>query len=400
MLKTFKKSAVLNRSGLMQAAVFFLFLFPLFFQLSGSIFNAKEAIFDSRGDLLLLPLPLASVICFVGIALLLRLSNSHYGMGFIFSFFSLMMLSAIVMSGGESSPFELSKFIHLIQFLLPTFALVLGQLYRKPNSVYLSVEAVILYVLLIIIPLEVIATIYRGNVLAANLYLFSMYQHYQYMPVLFAAFFLIATATLYEKSALRFLIVFLAPWMGVYIAQALSVNAMALALLGAVVLVWTLRRIEVALYAFALVVLVGAAFFLYRPYVQNTQAYVAKFNSTTEMHDVQASTMSSDVGDKVFSHADGQGVGVLSKFVPKNIAERFGIWQFYIYGIIENPKTFLFGHRLRPDRSKYPSAHNYYLDLVYNILAWYLCCLSSIWYFPVFVSCVDVCQIMQCPQML
>ena len=33
---------------------------------------------------------------------------------------------------------------------------------------------------------------------------------------------------------------------------------------------------------------------------------------------------------------------------------------------MESPEVFIFGHASRPDRNRYPSAHNYYLDLVYN----------------------------------
>ena len=34
--------------------------------------------------------------------------------------------------------------------------------------------------------------------------------------------------------------------------------------------------------------------------------------------------------------------------------------------MVAGPKRFLFGKEKRPDRSKYPSAHNYYLDFIYN----------------------------------
>ena len=351
---------------LLQAAILFLFLFPLFFQLSGSIFNAKDAIFDYQGNLFLLPLPLASAICFIGIALLLRLGSSHYGMGFVFSLFALMMLSTMVTTGGGSAPFELNKFIHLLQFLLPTFAFVLGQLYRKPDSTHLSFEAIAVYVLLIVIPLEVIATIDGGNTLAANLYFFSLYQHYQYLPVLFIGLFLIVAATFYEKSILRSLIIFLAPWMGVYVAQSISINAIVLALFGATILVWVLSKIGKTTYALALILLAGATFFVYQPYVRNTQAYVAKFNSTVEISDPQISANTSG-----HNATDSSSKGRLSWSdvkiaLPMNLRERFEIWEFYINGVIESPKVFLFGHQLRPDRTKYPSAHNYYLDLVYN----------------------------------
>ena len=52
--------------------------------------------------------------------------------------------------------------------------------------------------------------------------------------------------------------------------------------------------------------------------------------------------------------------------VPNNIQERLGYWSFYANKITETKMALLFGHPERPNRIKYPSAHNYYLDLVYN----------------------------------
>ena len=51
--------------------------------------------------------------------------------------------------------------------------------------------------------------------------------------------------------------------------------------------------------------------------------------------------------------------------LPKSIKERFVYWDFYMQEILASPKVFLFGHNTRPDRELYPSAHNYYLDIIY-----------------------------------
>ena len=95
MLGQLRKVGNVRTSDLLQGLILFLFCFPLFFQLSGAIFTGEASVFDSQGSLLRIPLPLASVICFVGIALLLRLGSSYFGTGFVFSLFMLMMLSAI-----------------------------------------------------------------------------------------------------------------------------------------------------------------------------------------------------------------------------------------------------------------------------------------------------------------
>ena len=67
----------------LQAICIFVFLFPLFFQLSGSIFTQEGMTFDSQGNLLLVPLPIASITCFIGILALIRLEKNHWG-GFYF----------------------------------------------------------------------------------------------------------------------------------------------------------------------------------------------------------------------------------------------------------------------------------------------------------------------------
>lgn len=41
-------------------------------------------------------------------------------------------------------------------------------------------------------------------------------------------------------------------------------------------------------------------------------------------------------------------------------------WNFYLTEIFDNFRSFWLGHASAPDRNKFPSAHNYYLDFIYN----------------------------------
>jgi len=50
----------------------------------------------------------------------------------------------------------------------------------------------------------------------------------------------------------------------------------------------------------------------------------------------------------------------------KNLQERFGDWHLYRAGIVESPKTLLFGHSMPLPREVRTSAHNFYIDLAYN----------------------------------
>ncbi len=49
-----------------------------------------------------------------------------------------------------------------------------------------------------------------------------------------------------------------------------------------------------------------------------------------------------------------------------NVDGCLNIWGLYWGGITESPTSFLFGHEKRFDRGVAPSAHNYYIDVVYN----------------------------------
>ncbi len=343
-----------------QALLIFLFLFPLFFQMSGSIFSDPTFKFNSHGQLLLLPLPIAIVFCFIGIGLLLRLEKQHFGMEFVFSAFILMTFSTIMSADGVGKT-EFVKFLQLVQFVLPMFALVLGSLYIKPKSIYLRFEALALYMLLLVLPLEVVATLHQDTkLLSPYLYLFSLYQHLQYLPVVFIGLYFLTIAALYEQTSLRYLVLFCAPWIGLYLAASMSTLAVGLAAVGSLLLVLLPGKPVKRWYALSLVALIWVAFQFYHPTIQATKTYERKYGNTLHINGKQISHENKrSVSSKVVKS------GIVS-MLPKNLQERFYYWEFYAKGILESPKQFLFGHQERPKRELYPSAHNYYLDLAYN----------------------------------
>jgi len=324
-------------------------------------------------------------------------------MGFVFSIFMLMMLSAIYTTSRSEGTVELAKFIHLVQFLLPSFALVLGSLYLRPASIYLSIEAIVLYILAIIIPLEVLATISHGHILSSRLYGFSLYQHFQYLPVVFLGFYFFAAASFYKSSYLRHIVLFLAPWMGVYIAQSLSITAIGLAIYGSIVLVWLVGKKNAFRYALSLLILALITYLIYAPFARSTAAYSGKFIEDSrveliggkfiedsrseligEVIDIDELRTTEKFDQNSQSGTTGEVIDIvkfgttdrlledkmnrsnLQLLLPKNMRKRLSYWYFYGFAMLESPEVFAFGHNSRPDRNKYPSAHNYYLDLIYN----------------------------------
>jgi O-antigen ligase len=49
-----------------------------------------------------------------------------------------------------------------------------------------------------------------------------------------------------------------------------------------------------------------------------------------------------------------------------NVQSRFDTWLYYLRGTFSDQSAFLLGHNVPPDRKIWPSAHNYYLDFIYN----------------------------------
>jgi hypothetical protein len=184
-------------------------------------------------------------------------------------------------------------------------------------------------------------------VLSPYLYLFSIYQHLQYVPVIFAAGYLIGLYSLWDVGTYRKALIVLAPAMGVYVSASGSIMAMSTligGMLGFALYRWKVgfdRSLKIAL----LLMMVGSGsyFTLAR---SNMDALREKFT----------------IAGVEMLRADGGG---MEKAMP-HVAARLHYWRYYAERIGDSSKELLFGHSERLDRSRYPSAHNYYLDFVYN----------------------------------
>lgn len=319
--------------------VFSLFV-PLFFQFANGIYQAG-GYFNSGGSLALLPVPLSVLGCFLGIVLLGEYTKSR--LGFVVVFFSVigMFMSAILLATGGAADLERSKLILLAQYALPMFALVLGLQFGAANGSVGRLGIVLFCILLAIVPLQLFATWFFGaKHLSASIFVFGIYQHLQYVPVLFCGAYLIALFSLWKYVGLRYLLLLLGGLMGAYSALSVSVLSIFFVFVG--VFFFALRSIQVRngawLSGFVLVsVVVGMwlGFF----YLANVKLLAAKFGAL---------------------HVDGQIEG------PENLQERLIFWRYYLEGVGEGVSSFLFGHEQAPARDQYPSAHNYYLDFIYN----------------------------------
>lgn len=326
----------------LQALVLFAFFFPLFFQLGGHLFDSARMVYDTGGQLAQVPLPLAVVFCLVGIALLLDERKVALSATVIFGFFLAMILPSFLVSGDMDKNL-LDKLIFLVQVIMPMFALLLGQSYQEPGRPEYRFESVFLFVLALIVPTQLLASRLQGlGILTPDLGLFSLYQHLQYLPVIFIGMYFLAVNREGLSWPLRLLALALAPLIGIYAAASISTLAMAMTFACSLLTVacqgW--RRWFGWFIGLSCLLLM----LVYGWEIKNDIGVRDKFAAT--------STANS------FLNADPLAL--------KNVKARQAYWQYYWQGVTESPQAFLLGHASRPDRQVAPSAHNYYLDLLYT----------------------------------
>lgn len=314
---------------------------PLFFQLGNGVFVDTSSDFSSRGVLSLLPIPLSVLACYAGIVLLGGFSKARLSLISLFFLFIGMLLTSLligVMTGGM----EQLKLIHIIQYISPMFALVLGQQYGSRSDALMNIGRAAFAVLIVIVPVQLAATLVGGSgVLSPSLFLFSIYQYLQYVPFLFVALFLIAIFSLSSELVFRPWFHVLAFLMGGYIVFSWSLLALILLVLGLLSLI--AQRIRTA-----------------REYVPATGMLIlAIVGGALAIFYVTATSQS------MISGADFNAVN-FSAWILEGCSGCMDRWTFYISGISDDWVSALLGHAQSPSRNMYPSALNYYLDFVYN----------------------------------
>ncbi len=315
-------------------------LLPLFFQINGAVFRDIAFIFDTEGQLSRLPVPLSVLACYGAVLLIGGYSRARLSLTGLFLTFVLMLITSVLLSHVHPGH-EQAKLILLIQFVLPMFALVLGQMFLNNPEDITFVARCFLGLIAVLVPAQLAATWAQGHLLLTPyLYLFSIYQHLQYVPMIMVAAYLLALYVLWGHRACRALLLGIAIPMGVYTGASVSALATACLIVGVCVfpvLLWRQRRKASSAMLLGIVVTVSAA------------AYFS----------LAAGKLDGKYG-LIRLHTDS------SLFAPKNLAERIRYWAFYSEEILSSAKTAALGHVAPPDRKKTPSAHNYYLDFAYN----------------------------------
>ncbi len=345
---------------------------PIFFQLSGIIYNNELiAVVDSDRGFQQVPLPISLLFCYLGVFLFSAgYSRTKPAILTISAMFLLLITSTIIVNQGAE------KLILLMQYILPTVALLLGIALVGFDRKYIA--KVFLLFLIIFVPAQLLMTWIQGRLsLTHYMYVFSVYAHYQYVPLVIAGLYAWTLVELRHSHAMWLHL--LAPWMGMYVAAGNST----IALFGLVVftsiyalcaLIRKKRRSDMLIPLFIITTI--ASYF----YINTHLAYEIdqKLNErweckSGELKDgLNGACLPGLYEDKFFdqsgnfiyfhqkSHIDKRSQ------LPANVMERKEIASFYMEDIAKHPLTLLYGHSSPPPRNVVLSVHNYYLDLIYN----------------------------------
>lgn len=320
---------------------------PLFFQLQGSIFSSRDMVYDSQHLITRLPIPFSVIACFLGIILLWKKGLSRFSLLFI-SLFGISMLPGFSLSflsdGGTS------KFVLMIQFLLPTFAFLLGASWKDQGHVF---ETAALVILTLIIPTQLVATIIQGKYpLTPWLYTFSIYQHLQYVPVILVGLFWWVSIALYEYTYPRRVIFLMIPIVSFYSAASMSIQTTGLCVIGCSGFV-LLRGTKLKKLISIILTTVGLLMAIWHDNLRTSPIKTMHWSDKLGTTNSQSSPSTPD---------NSQTLSTL----PPSVTERREIWKVYWSHFTKDSQTIFLGSPKGMERNLIPSAHNYFLDLIFN----------------------------------
>ena len=355
-----------------KAAIAFCLIFPLFFQLNGHIFNDTALVFNSKGILTLLPIPISVFACFGGLLLIGSYKRARLSLYVIFLTFLLMLTSTIVLSMGQGID-KRDKLIFVVQLILPFFGLILGQIFEADNDHPQVFEKIIILVLLLVVPAQLSTSLEtKLPLLYPHVYFFSIYQHFQYVTTILVCLYLFALFSLWRKKAFKVLLILLAPLMVIYAITSVTLLAVLAFLSGVLGFCYVTLFKRLDKLAVFLVLLIGCTTVTTYYYAKNTSYWWQKYSlftlNTTGITQEESPKATVGAAQQASNETAGRtDTGIITdiKNVP-NVSLRIKVWLFHIKGIFKDAGTFFLGHTERPLRYAYPSAHNYYLDLIYN----------------------------------
>ena len=343
--------------------------FPIFFQLPFNLYNDSKTLLDSRDGLTRLPIPFSVIACFIGILCYGGFRRKTLAAWiWILSSFLLMMLTSIIVSEGEVPTAKWNLLI--FQYMFPMFAFIYGYAVENTKQVSTVVERGVFISVGLIVPLQLASTwIHRAHYFPSifeyqsiikyiqhrsiqlweQVFFFTIYQPYQYVPCILIGAFFFSLFGLWNNGKARYFLFPLTPFIGVYAVASASRLALAFYLIG---LCWfALYFVKRNHLLPAILLLILSLFFTTGYFLCNKGSgksdttFISKKFAIPKFNDL--------------SNFDGIKQ-------DQSVSTRIDYWRFYLDHITESAYFFFFGHPEQPDIKKIPSAHNYYLDFMYN----------------------------------
>jgi hypothetical protein len=344
---TRKKELPVSLEKIKLSGIAALIALPVFFQLGGNIFADPTFIFDTGRVLNQLPIPVSVIALIAGTLILGQFRDINRSLTVFFVMAVFMVLASLVVQDPES---QAARLIMMAQYLLPVLALVLGDMYGAASKSY-EFEKTYFVVICFLIPLQLFCSWLQGLfILTPYLYVFSIYQHLSYVPIIFVSIYGLALICLWDKAAKwRALIACMMPVVGLYAIASYSFEAeLILSVMIAGALFYfkektALSKTLVKVVMIAFLAGISYTILINNPELTNNVATLRKTAEATDerYHFVRTSSAAT-------------------------FGDRFKQWRFYGKETISSTREFFFGHTSHPDRPSHPSAYNYYLDLLYH----------------------------------
>ncbi|MBS3953164.1 MAG: hypothetical protein KGZ88_09470 [Methylomicrobium sp.] len=307
----------------------FLVLVPLFISFESGLFHSAFIPETGNSSLVSLPVPISLFLTYIGILLIGAYRAARLSIGMIFFTFVAMVFTTLMVADGRTG-LDSTKLILIIQCVLPMGALALGEMLKTDGlDTSVRVEKTFLAILLMVVPFQLISSWVQGSLtLSGYLYVFSIYQHLDYVPIIFVAAFLLALFALWQVNGHRNALLIFSPVMGIYVAASLSLTAMVFLVGG--------------LSAFA----------------------VTRWREGAEKMPLGI-CLAVFVTCLVYLNAVSSYLPLLDRFSDWG-QSTLDAWGYYADQVANSLKTLMLGNEDSVDRSRFTSAHNYYLDVIRN----------------------------------
>jgi len=371
-----------------RALVLALVFLPLFVQLDRGLYTDVKSVTGPRGVITNLPIPISVFVSAVAAAVMARRWIREPVVLLLGSTIPLMLVTSLVAGDGSVSWTKLK--LLLFQFAVPMAGFALGREIARDAQAVRTGALLLFFTAATTVTAHLLSSwlVSRSALLSATVFGVGIYNHLQYVPVivmsayLLAVFLIVDPASGFSTRAGRSAVLF-GVIVAFYLAASISMTAtfgfwLALALL---LLVIPASGRLVTGTTLVLAILISVIYTAVA--TPRSVAFQAKLLGADDPESGPHAEMAGlvEAGDPdvlalfdledmaAEGHArelsDRRSVPPRWRFLP-NIGERTYFWAFYLDATTSSVRAFLFGHPEQPDMTRFPSAHNYYLDMLYN----------------------------------